>query len=51
MNKRFFLDISGIFAVVLCIIITIFFGEGSKNTFLRMFFPISDLDVIEDKAR
>ena len=51
MNKRFFLDISGIFAVVLCIIITIFFGGGSKNTFLRMFFPISDLDVIEDKAR
>ena len=49
MNKGFFLDISGIFAVVLCIIITIFFGGGSKNTFLRMFFPISDLDVIEDK--
>ena len=51
MNKGFFLDISGIFAVVLCIIITIFFGEGSKNTFLRMFLPISDLDVIEDEAR
>ena len=33
MNKGFFLDISGVFAVVLCIIITIFFGGGSNNTF------------------
>ena len=31
--------------------IAILLLSKNENTFLRMFFPISDLDVIEDKAR
>ena len=38
MNKRFFLDISGIFAAVLCVIITIFFGRGSKGEYIFYMF-------------
>ena len=38
MNKRFFLDISGIFAAVLCVIITIFFGRGSKCEYIFYMF-------------
>ena len=38
MNKGFFLDISGVFAVVLCVIITIFFGRGSKGEYIFYMF-------------
>lgn len=38
MNKRFVLDVSGIFAAFLCIIITIFFGKAWKGGYIFYMF-------------
>ena len=38
MNRRFFLDVSGIFAAVLCITIIVFFGRGLKGGYIFYMF-------------
>ena len=38
MNKRFLLDISGIFTTFVCIIITIFWGRGFKGGYIFFMF-------------